>query len=330
MKKKAKKLRAQASWKQLRMYHTTAGQMRQLLNKPNRPPLPGSAVPPGYVINKKRTPDDANKWERLRDDLLEAGGRHIVIYLMYAWPFVFIANRVVFFMTKFHAVDWGYDTIPDSGCTAETVMPTKFFQCDYSRNPESGVLIFWKGDYWNEQMAASLSWMILYVHLIGLPWRIAILAQMCNPRCDPNNDIGVDFYNRPSNFNFFHFPRRARWFIIFSLWIGFLCSVVSSILYIYPWNNVYQYKTRPHSFIFLGLGMGQAVVLGGIAAIVQMVNESRLHVAQPERFPPTIYDSCVEISRLRDEGYTWTEVWASFRDDKKPGFDGKKGRTIDL
>ena len=324
LKTKAGKLKAQQSWKQLRMYHTTAGNLRSLLKKPNRPPLPGSMVPPGYVINRQRTPDDAKPGERLRDTLLDMGSYSIILYLMYLWPVVLIANRVVFFMTFFHWVDFGYDTVPDSGCTAETKMPTKYFQCDYARNPESGTLIFSVDDYWNEQMAASLSWMLLYVQIVGLPWRISILAHMCNRRCDPNNDVGVDFYNRPSEFNFFHFPRRARWAIIIFLWTGLVCQFVQSALYIYPWNNVFLFKQQPHGFILLCLGPIQGLIFGSCASIVQMYNESKLHVAQPERFPPTVYDTCVEVSRLRADGYSWSEVWSSFDDIKK------SGRTVDL
>ena len=161
-----------------------------------------------------------------------------------------------------------------------------------------------------------MSWMFLYVIVVGLPWRMSILCHMCNSRCDPNNDVGVDFYNRPSEFNFFHFPRSARWWINGFLMANLVAQVVQSTLYIYPWNTVYEYMTQPNGTILLITGPVQGIVFGGAAAGVQMYHESKLHVAEPERFPPTVYNTCVEIARLRREGTSWSDIWKSLRENK--------------
>jgi len=299
-------------WAKLRMAHATGARFKSLLKRPNRPPLPGSATPPGYVIHKRPAPADATWTDKLRDVILDYATHWIIAALMIAWLLLLAADAVIFFGTLFYWFGWGVATDEGFGCTATTPMPTPKFQCD----PETGVLTYSVEDYWQAASAAWMSWLFLYVVLLALPWRLSILFQLWEPRC---TEDGVDFYGRPSEFNFFHFPRQARWIIASLLMLNVICQIMQSILYIYPWGlqdvpAMVSYFTQPNATVLLLTGPLQGCIFGGAAAGVQMYHESKLHVADPKRFPPTVLDTISDVNKLRKEGHTWADIFASLKE----------------
>ena len=66
------------------------------LTKPRRPPFPGTATPPGYVINMRRPPQDRDRGERFRDWLLLLGTHRWVAALQLVWILALVAVFVVF------------------------------------------------------------------------------------------------------------------------------------------------------------------------------------------------------------------------------------------
>lgn len=89
------------------------------LIKPQRPPMPGTATPAGYVINRRPTPSDAAPVERARDKLLDWGTKPVVAYIQVVWTLVLIATFVVFLGCLMYWFHWGFLTDPLYPCTGE-------------------------------------------------------------------------------------------------------------------------------------------------------------------------------------------------------------------
>jgi len=284
-----------------------SGNFKQLLRPPSRPPLPGSAAPAGYTLHKRPPPDDASVLEQWRDVLLDVATMDWVTYIMAVWGLLLAADAVIFFGTLFYWFNWGYGTWDDFGCTDQTELPTTMFSC----NATTGALTYSIDDFWQAKSAAWMSWIFLYSVLIALPWRIAILTQLLNARC--TDKVGVDFYGRLSEFNFYHLPYSGRLAIAALLMCNVVCQFVQSALYIYPWNNVYSYFLQPNGTVLLVTGPLQGCIFGGSAAVVQLYHESKLHNADPKRFPPTIYNTIVNLNQLRNEGHSWADIWKSLK-----------------
>ena len=66
------------------------------LTEPRRPPFPGTATPPGYVIHRRRPPADASGPEKFRDVLLDIGTHKWVAVLQLGWLLALVAIFVVF------------------------------------------------------------------------------------------------------------------------------------------------------------------------------------------------------------------------------------------
>ena len=255
------------------------------LVRPTRPPLPGTATPAGYVIHKRAPPPDATTWERRRDHLLEVFSRDAVTYLFALWIIGVAASFVMFLLTFEYVFNWGTAQWTDFGCTNSTYLPTPKFSCDAA----SGALTYSVEDYWQELSTQVLSALFTYSVLLATPWRLAILFHaFCPGR--PMPPVGVDFYGRKSEFNFFHFPRGARRVIAVALTLNTLFQCTHQVCH-FVWHDAYSYMAQPNGTILLITGPLGGIVWGGLAGGLQFYNESRLHQREPARFPPTPLDA---------------------------------------
>jgi len=151
-----------------------------------------------------------------------------------------------------------------------------------------------------------MSWLFLYAIVLALPWRLSILFQLFDPRSTKD---GVDFYGRPSNFNFHHIPRRGRWTIAVMLMCNVILQLVQSTLYIHPWNNVWDYFKQPNGTILLVTGPVQGCIFGGGAAAVQIYWETKLYEQDPERFEPSIFNTVVEVFKARQANISYKKIF---------------------
>ena len=274
-----------------------------LLEHPQRPPLPGTATPAGYVIHRRKAPKDASKLECFRDYMLDLGTRPVVAYLQVVWFLALVPIFVLFVGTLLYWFGWGTDTFDDYGCTANT----SCCKCDVA----SGALTYKLEDYWQERMAQGLSALFTYAALLATPWRFSILIQCfgglgwlqgagrgSRARCK-GRGIGVDFYGRPNEMPFFHLPWDARATIAIFLNLNTICQLTHQALHI-VWNDVVDYFAQPNGLIFLATGPGAGALTGPVAAAVQIWHESKLHRRDPKRFPPTPLDSIGQVfARVR-------------------------------
>jgi hypothetical protein len=272
-----------------------------LLEKPQRPPMPGTATPAGYVIHRRRAPRDASKLERFRDHMLDAGTHPLVAYLQVVWFLALVPVFVLFVATLLYWFGWGTATFDEYGCVANTSCCT----C------AGGALTYKLEDYWQERMAQGLSALFTYSALLATPWRLSIAVQCfgglgwlqgpglgARARCK-GKGVGVDFYGRPNEMPFFHLPWGARAAIAIFLNLNTVCQLTHQILHI-VWNSVVSYFAQPNGLIFLATGPGAGIITGPVAAAVQIWHESKLHRGDPQRFPPTPIDSIRQLfTRVR-------------------------------
>ncbi len=299
---------ARRRWAKVRVYVSTSHEFRKLIKKPARPPLPGSATPAGYVIHKRPPPKTATWSDRTRDWFLDLATHDIVTYVLIVWALLLLADAIVFFGCLFYWFGWGTAVMYDDRFCNELTgadMPSANFQC----NLTTGALTYSIEDFWQERTAAWMSWLFLYAIAFATPWRLSILFQLWERRCAGKD--GVDFYGRPSDFNFFHIPRSGRCAISILLTGNVVLQLVQSALYIYPWNNVFDYIKQPNGTILLVTGPLQGCLLGGGAAVVQIYWEAKLHASDPKRFPPAIPNTIWHIWQLRKQGVPWQDILRS-------------------
>ena len=187
------------------------------LVKPQRPPMPGTATPAGYVINRKPAPPDATALERFRGTLLDLGTRPFVAYIQVVWLLILIPNVVVFLGCMLYWFNWGYLEDPTFPCTTNS---TQHLCID-------GYYQVLSEDYWQEKMTQVMSALFTYSTLLAAPWRAAILHQIFSQRC--RGKEGVDFFGRPNEMPFFHISRSERRTIAILLNLAVVCQIVHQV-----------------------------------------------------------------------------------------------------
>jgi len=253
------------------------------LTKPRRPPLPGSATPAGYVINRRCPPADATRAERYRDVLLDLGTHWAVSVLQLLWLVALVAVFVVFACCLMYWFGWGEETDDGWGCTSSFVN----MSCCTCHPP---ALTYKLEDYWQERMAQGLSALFTYSVLLATPWRLSILVQCFDNRCKDNRCGGVDFFGKPNEMPFFHIPWRPRLAISLLLNLNTLFQLVQQVLKI-VWLGVVNYFEQPQGYIGLATGPIAGCVLGVSAAAVQVYWDYVLHLREPARFPPGCFQA---------------------------------------
>ena len=209
------------------------------LTKPRRPPFPGTATPPGYVIHLHRPPHDRDRGERFRDWLLWLGTHRWVAALQLIWILALVTVFVIFVCCLMYWFSWGEQTDYEWGCTRNSTCCTCVL---HMRGDEYvGALTYKLEDLWQERMTQGLSALFTYSVLLATPWRVSVLVQLFHrrmPLCSSaplrlsdrraalspaqlltrspragtgtHDKAGVDFYGRKNEMPFFHIPWRAR------------------------------------------------------------------------------------------------------------------------
>eukprot|EP00908_Phaeocystis_cordata_P025183 Transcript_7633.p2 GENE.Transcript_7633~~Transcript_7633.p2 ORF type:complete len:413 (+),score=148.40 Transcript_7633:152-1390(+) len=253
------------------------------LTEPRRPPFPGTATPPGYVIHRRRPPADASGPEKFRDVLLDIGTHKWVAVLQLGWLLALVAIFVVFIGCMMYWFDWGYVTVEDWGCTRNTSDPN-----DVYNNPKTTcdppALTYSVEDYWQEKMTQGLSALFTYSVLLASPWRVSILVQCFGRRCKGKTS-GVDFYGKPNEMPFFHIPWGPRLAIAILLNINTVMQLIHQVLHV-VWADVVVYFEQPEGLISLATGPVAGCLTGGPAAVIQVYWDNVLHAREPGRFPP--------------------------------------------
>jgi len=245
------------------------------LTKPRRPPFPGTATPPGYVIHLKKPPRDRDNGERFRDWLLWLGTHRWVAALQLVWLLALVAVFVVFVCCLMYWFSWGEQTDFEWGCTANSTCCT----CDAA----TGALTYKLEDLWQERMTQGLSALFTYSVLLATPWRVSVLVQLFHRRTHDKG--GVDFYGVKNEMPFFHIPWNARLAIAIFLNLNTLMQLIHQVLH-FVWHDVVMYFEQPEGLISVATGPIAGFLTGAPAAIIQIYHEDKLHTEQPERFPP--------------------------------------------
>jgi len=294
--------------KQLRMLHIARKRFKNLI-KPARPPFPGTATPAGYVLHKQKVrekrPENASQLERLRDWLLEILTQPLVGVLLVAWLVALVVVLCIFAVCFLDLPQWGYATLEDYGCDTETF---DAFEPRFLCNATSGALSYSLDAYYEQRMAFALATLFTYATLIAAPWRISVLVQCFHGRRMRRKDgsgiymVGVDFYGRKSDFNFFHIPWGQRLVIAIALNLGIVFQVANQVLHLL-YNDVVSYAVlQPSALLLLITGPPPGVVFGGIAGSVQFFAESALHQKDPKRFPSSVLDTiCPKSGQASDQ-----------------------------
>jgi hypothetical protein len=265
------------------------------IRRPNRPPMPGTATPAGYVIYKRPAPPDATRLERIRDAALLWGSSPIVAALQLVWLLALGAVFVVFVGCLLYQFGWGTATWADYGCIGNF----SCCECDLA----SGALSYRVEDYWQERTAQALSALFTYSVLLATPWRISVALQCFDQCCcsrtqarchGKTKGVGVDFYGRPNGMNFFHIPWGSRLAIAVLLNLNTLLQLSHQVLHI-VWNDVVTYFMQPNGFVLLLTGPAAGVVTGVPVALLQLYHETRLHCKDARRFPPTPINTLSEL-----------------------------------
>jgi len=274
------------------------------LSRPRRPPFPGTATPPGYVINKSRTrPADASNWERGRDYSLYLGTHWMIAIVQLVWLLSLVGVFLVFVGCMLYLFDWGEKTDDDWGCPTWPGVGGNSTCCTCA----DGALTYKVEDYWNEKMTQGLSALFTYSVLLATPWRLSILGQCVNlhsriPR-DENGKLcsGVDFYGKPNEMPFFHIPWGARLAIALLLNLNTTMQLIHQVLH-FVWNDVVIAFEQPYSMISLLTGPLAGCFTGAPAAIIQIYWDNKLHAREPKRFPPGIAQAIRHLYDKKPEG----------------------------
>ena len=283
--------------------------------------MPGTATPAGYIVHRRPAPPDATRLERFRDMMLECGTAPAIAALQIVWLTALAVIFVVFVGCLLYFWGLGDASWSDYGCTTNFSCCT----CDMA----TGTLTYRIEDYWQERMAQAMSALFTYSVLLATPWRISILLQcfdQCNcvcrerchrtaPRCKDLGD-GVDFYGRPNEMNFFHFPWSARLAIAVLLNLNTLLQLVHQVLH-FVWNDVVTYMMQPNGLISLATGPAAGVLTGAPVALIQLRQEYRLHVLGPGRFPPTPLNTVGELWTGWRKGETLSSMWQQMKESDR-------------
>ena len=274
---------------QAKMVHKAKGKFNDM-SRPRRPPFPGTATPPGYVIHKSRTrPADASNWERGRDYSLYLGTHWVIAIVQLFWLLSLVGVFVVFMGCMFYVFDWGEVTDESWGCPTWPDVSGNTTCCTC----EKGALTYKVEDYWNEKMTQGLSALFTYSVLLAFPWRLSILGQCFNfhsriPRDEAGVLVsGVDFYGKPNEMPFFHIPWGPRLAIALLLNLNTLMQLIHQVLH-FVWNDVVIAFEQPYGMISLATGPLAGCFTGAPAAIIQLYCDNQLHAREPKRFPPGI------------------------------------------
>jgi hypothetical protein len=304
------------------MVHKAKGKFNNI-NRPRRPPFPGTATPPGYVIHKSRTrPADVSNWERGRDYSLYLGTHWLIAIVQLLWLMSLVGVFVVFMGCMFYVFDWGEVTDETSGCPRWPGVSANSTCCTC----DAGALTYKVEDYWNEKMTQGLSALFTYSVLLATPWRLSILGQCFNFHSRIPKDgasvltashglqAGVDFYGKPNEMPFFHIPWGPRLAIALLLNLNTLMQLIHQVLH-FVWNDVVIAFEQPYGMISLMTGPLAGCFTGAPAAIIQMYWDNQLHAREPKRFPPGIiqairhlFDKDLELEEQSKEGQKSTAV----------------------
>ena len=280
---------------QARMVHKAKGKFNNI-TRPRRPPFPGTATPPGYVIHKSRTrPADVSNWERGRDYSLYLGTHWVIAIVQLLWLVSLVVVFVVFMGCMFYVFDWGEVTDENWGCPTWPGVSGNSTCCTC----DAGALTYKVEDYWNEKMTQGLSALFTYSVLLATPWRLSILGQCFNFHSRIPKDgasvltashglqAGVDFYGKPNEMPFYHIPWGPRLAIALLLNLNTLMQLIHQVLH-FVWNDVVIAFEQPYGMISLMTGPLAGCFTGAPAAIIQMYWDNQLHAREPKRFPPGI------------------------------------------
>lgn len=104
------------------------------------------------------------------------------------------------------------------------------------------------GQQWFNTCIKVFTIVFSYINLLPVPWRIAILMDALAPNhrstvtdeaveveADPN-EVGVEFYGRPTEALWFHLPRHLRRNVAICLNIGWVAHYASLGAHIYYWK----------------------------------------------------------------------------------------------
>lgn len=274
---------------QVRLVHKAKGKFSDI-SRPRRPPFPGTATPPGYVVHKSRTrPADVSNWERGRDYSLYLGTHWFIAIVQLLWLMSLVGVFVVFMGCMFYVFDWGEVTDEDWGCPTWPGVNGNSTCCTC----DAGALTYKVEDYWNEKMTQGLSALFTYSVLLATPWRLSIIGQCLNFHSRiPKNEAGVlqagvDFYGKPNEMPFFHIPWGPRLAIALLLNLNTLMQLIHQVLH-FVWNDVVIAFEQPYGMISLMTGPLAGCFTGAPAAIIQIYWDNQLHSREPKRFPPGI------------------------------------------
>jgi hypothetical protein len=221
--------------------------------------MPGLPVHKGIAKTLGDAPDDASRYERMRDRLLRLLSHNVFAYLAVLWAIALVGWFIFFALTFLNI---------------------------------SGIAPLAREHYWNEKATQVLSGLFTYICSVPLPWRLANVAHLCAARSS-RGAAGLDFYGRPTAAVWFNVPRRARVRLVVLLLLNSALQYVhQSLHFVY---HTYDKITTMPGMLLLGLTMVGSAGCGIAAGVYQWRCEMRLRAAHPERYPPGPFELAAQL-----------------------------------
>jgi len=143
------------------------------------------------------------------------------------------------------------------------------------------------GQWHNEQTWINISvhieiGLFTYFNLATVPWRWANMVHLWFPRRP--NDVGLDFYGRPSDAIWFYIAHKERRRIVAFMLLSVAFHLVLQGARIY-WSDYQGAHTYPGQVV-MNICLVGTVGLGLTAGVYQGINEEKLRKQRPDAFAP--------------------------------------------
>ena len=158
-------------------------------------------------------------------------------------------------------------------------------------------------NWWYNFSIQLLNALFTYLASVSLPWRLSNAAHLYNGgssrKYNRSSDAGLDLYGQPTDKIWYHIPKTTRRVIISFLVLNSLTQYANQasriIYYSYELQSVYPGTLWTNLFFVLSM------ICAAIGGFIQLHAELQLRKMHPDKFPPTIFETCGEyLTRVRD------------------------------
>jgi len=222
-------------------------------------------------------PDDASKYELVRDAVLRAMTRRCFVYLVLFWAL--------------NVVGWGI-----------WAGVLYFFDTQMPVNVEehSGVSVWGtKGQWINVSTHIEIALFTCF-NLVNLPWRWANMIHLWFSTRP--NAVGLDFYGRPAGSIWFYIPHSERKRIVTWNLLSIAFHVVLQSCRAFLWSDYKGAHEMPGTLV-INIALTGTIGLGVCAGVYQGQCEGKLRKQHPDIFAPAaIFYVMSGYKKWRDGG----------------------------